>query len=305
MDDEGSLTLVHLTDVHLGPLPAFTPSHWNVKRLLGYVNFRTKRGAFHAAKLATAVSCDARAQAADHIAVTGDLVNLGMPREFEQAAEWLERLGTREGVTVVPGNHDVYTRLRTDAGIERWRAYMSARGAGDRVDGVAGALQTGFPFVRTLGRFALIGLNSAVYTLPGMCSGALGDDQIARFGEISAALGRAGYVRIVLIHHPPLVEHGRRRGIIDAGAFEEALGAAGAEVVLHGHNHRNMLSWRETRTGPAAIIGAPSAGEGYYNIYQFRHVAGGAPLVERVTRGVPEAGQAVRELERGVLKSPD
>ena len=75
-DDHDTLTLVQLTDVHLGPLPAFLPRHWNVKRLMGYVNFRSKRRDFHEAVLANAVTSDAREQGAGHIVVTGDLVNL-------------------------------------------------------------------------------------------------------------------------------------------------------------------------------------------------------------------------------------
>ncbi len=305
MRNQETLTLGHLTDVHLGPLPPFTPAHWNVKRLMGYVNFRTKRGAFHLAKLATAVSEDAREQGCDHIAVTGDLVNLGMPLEFERAARWLQALGTPEGVTVVPGNHDIYTRLRRDIGVERWRPYMSVRGDGDAVEGAPGPLETGFPFVRILGGFALIALNSAIYTPPGFCSGALGAAQIERFGEIAEALGRAGYARIVLMHHPPLVEHGRRRGMADAAAFEEMLKQVGAELVLHGHNHHHMLSWRETVSGPVAIVGGPSAGEGYYNIFGLTRDSNGALEIERITRGLADGAHAVGEIERKMIQQLD
>ena len=302
-DDHETLTLVQLTDVHLGPLPAFLPRHWNVKRLFGYVNFRTTRRDFHEAVLANAVTADAVRQCASHIVVTGDLVNLGMPEEFEQALAWLETVGTPGDVTVIPGNHDVYTRLRSDPGIERWRPYMSPRGEEDRVAGVAVPHETGFPFVRTIGRFALIGLNSAVYMPPGVPAGRLGDAQIERFVEIATALAVSGFMRIVLVHHPPLPEHGQRRGLRDAGAFEDALIRAGAEIVLHGHNHRQMISWRETRTGPAAIIGAPSAGEGYYNLYRIEQASGPGFGIERITRGVPGPGEAVRELERVEVRS--
>ena len=304
-DDHDTLTLVQLPEVHLGPLPAFVPRHWNVKRLMGYVNFRSKRRDFHEAVLANAVTSDAREQGAGHIVVTGDLVNLGMPAEFQQALRWLETVGKPADVTVIPGNHDVYTRLSSDPGIERWRAYMSARGERDHVASVPGPLATGFPFVRTIGRFALIGLNSAVHMPPGVAAGRLGKAQIDRFVEIATGLGAAGFTRIVLIHHPPLPEHGWRRGLRDAGAFEEALTRAGAEIVLHGHNHRQMLSWRETRTGSVAIIGAPSAGEGYYNLYRLRHAPGALPGIERLTRGVAGPGEPVRELQRVEVRPGD
>ena len=37
---------------------------------------------------------DLKLQGADHIAVTGDITNIGMPREHEEARRWLESLRT-------------------------------------------------------------------------------------------------------------------------------------------------------------------------------------------------------------------
>ena len=159
--------------------------------------------------------------------------------------------------------------------------------------------------MRILGGFALIALNSAIYTPPGFCSGALGAAQIERFGEIAEALGRAGYAQIVLMHHPPLVEHGRRRGMADAAAFEEMLKQVGAELVLHGHNHHHMLSWRETVSGPVAIAGGPSAGEGYYNIFGLTRDSNGALEIERITRGLADGAHAVGEIERKMIQQLD
>ena len=44
----------------------------------------------------------------DHIAVTGDLVNLALDDEVEAARGWLETVGPPDLVSVVPGNHDAY-----------------------------------------------------------------------------------------------------------------------------------------------------------------------------------------------------
>jgi hypothetical protein len=30
-------------------------------------------------------------------------------------------------------------------------------------------------------------------------------------------------------------------------------------LVLHGHNHENMLNWLDTKSGPCPVIGVPSA----------------------------------------------
>ncbi len=42
-----SVTLAHLSDVHLSPLPGLPPRHWTVKRVLGYLNWHTRRKHVH------------------------------------------------------------------------------------------------------------------------------------------------------------------------------------------------------------------------------------------------------------------
>ena len=61
----------------------------------------------------------------DHIAVTGDLINLALKEEIRLARLWLERLGAPENVSVVPGNHDTYVRGALDRIIEAWRPYLT------------------------------------------------------------------------------------------------------------------------------------------------------------------------------------
>jgi 3',5'-cyclic AMP phosphodiesterase CpdA len=168
---------------------------------------------------------------------------------------------------------------------------MQARGPNDHVTNLPAPLQSGFPFVRIFGRFALIGINSAVPTPPAVASGTVGLEQCERFAAISKFLHQHGYVRIVLIHHPPLPEHGRR-ALTDAPAFEKVLIEAGADLVLHGHNHRPMISWRDTSTGPLPIIGAGAAGEGVYNLYRLTRDAGNGLRIEITER----AGQFGKKL---------
>ena len=89
------ITIAHLTDVHLGPIAGFTPRYWNLKRLLGYANWlRNRRDAYRMDVLDRIVA-DLEAQAPDHIAVTGDLVNIGLPQEHINALAWIESLGRR------------------------------------------------------------------------------------------------------------------------------------------------------------------------------------------------------------------
>jgi 3',5'-cyclic AMP phosphodiesterase CpdA len=105
-----SFLLAHLSDPHLAPLP--TPSMFELmgKRIGGFVNWQKRRRHFHLASVLDRIVVDLKAQSADHVAVTGDLVNLSLPAEFPQAYAFLERLGLPRDVTVVPGNHDTYVR---------------------------------------------------------------------------------------------------------------------------------------------------------------------------------------------------
>jgi 3',5'-cyclic AMP phosphodiesterase CpdA len=302
--DMTPITIAHLTDVHLGPIAGFTPRYWNLKRLLGYVNWLYNRRQVYQIAVLDRIVADLEAQAPDHIAVTGDLVNIGLPQEHINALAWVESLGSPGDVTVIPGNHDIYSRLRGDPGTERWSAYMASCVQG-AVHADAGEA---FPFVRMLGSVAIIGVNSAVPTPPLVASGRLGEEQLGRLGAVLERLGQAGVFRLVLIHHPPLPGQARRfRGLEDAALLEAVLSRHGAELVLHGHNHRNMLAWVPTGARALPVVGAPSAALGRhhkgeplarYNLYR---IAGPPWEIELVGRGLEEAGGGIVELERRIL----
>ena len=93
-------TIAHVSDVHLAPLPPFWPWHWNVKRALGYANWLRKRKFEHRRATTDRMVADLKRQLADHIVVSGDLTNIGMPREHEWALRWLEALGSFFRLTV-------------------------------------------------------------------------------------------------------------------------------------------------------------------------------------------------------------
>jgi 3',5'-cyclic AMP phosphodiesterase CpdA len=295
-------TIAHLTDVHLGPISGFAPRYWNAKRLSGYLNWRYNRKSAYQRRVLDRLVEDLRAQAPDHIAVTGDLVNIGLPQEHEHAARWLAELGAPERVTVVPGNHDIYCRLSGDPGTSRWAAYMAPNGAGAAYAPADGA----FPFVRVIGRVALIGLNSAVPTPPLIAWGRLGRQQLAALSRFLRQLREERLFRLVLIHHPPLAHQASRtRGLTDAADLETVLAQCGAELVIHGHNHHSTVAWHASRYGPVPIVGVPSASLGRrigseplarYNLYRIGD--SGAGSIEVVGRGLAEPGGPVVELER-------
>ena len=107
-------TLAHVSDVHLAPLPTPRPSELLSKRGLGYLNWLRKRRAIHRADMLAALVADLKARAPDHIAVTGDLVNLSLTKRVcARRAIGSTALGEPRDVTFVPGNHDAYVRQAT------------------------------------------------------------------------------------------------------------------------------------------------------------------------------------------------
>ena len=302
------ITIAHLTDVHLGPIAGFTPRYWNLKRALGYANWVRNRRSAYLRTVLDRIVADLAAQAPDHIAVTGDLTNIGLPQEHINALAWLKSVGAPERVSVIPGNHDIYSKLGADPGSARWAAYMTS----DAQGGAHAAHGEAFPFVRMLGPVALIGINSAAPTPPLVASGRLGAGQLARIAAVLERLARADVFRLVLIHHPPLPGQAKPyRDLEDAAALEAVLARHGAELVIHGHNHHNMLAWCVTSAGGRVpIVGAPSAALGRphkheplarYNLYR---IAGPPWTIELTGRGLEHPGGPIVELERRSLVPP-
>ena len=299
------LTLAHLSDVHLAPLHGLGPGHINLKRALGLANWMLKRRKVHLRSAVDALVADLALQRTDHIIVSGDLANLGLPGEHAAALDWLKTLGPPERVSVVPGNHDIYCPLWRDPGVERWRAYMTSCSPGLAFgqEGTAG----GFPFIRIFGRLAIVGVNSAVPTRPFSAIGRVGDAQLDALGKTLGKLGREGFTRVVVIHHPPLPgQADTSRGLTDAARMEDVLLGHGAELVVHGHNHRDMHAVRRGPKGPIHVVGVASASVGRtykeeplarYNLIHIEPATGsGAIAIE--SRGLASPGGPVVALGR-------
>jgi 3',5'-cyclic AMP phosphodiesterase CpdA len=239
-------TLAHLSDLHL----ALTPKAYELagKRGLGYINWQRKRKYIHRPDVLTAVTRDLQARSAGHVVVTGDLSNFSLPGEYAWARRWLDSIGRPADVTVIPGNHDVYVHGAEELPGKFWGDYMRGDDGLER-----------FPFVRRRGDVALIALSTAVPTGPFLATGRLGQRQLARFAETLEQT--RGSFRIVLLHHPPVSPVRRYfRRLVDAADLRAVLAAKGAELLLHGHDHRRALVWLPG-TGQKKIpaIGAPSA----------------------------------------------
>lgn len=249
-------TLAHLSDPHL-PMPSARPLELLGKRATGYLNWWRNRVQLHVPKALAGVVADIRDQKPDHIALTGDLVNISLPTEFSRAAEWLAKLGGPADVTVIPGNHDVYVATAWPRSLGLWGAYLAGDGQPPATDFDI------FPTLRRRGegseRVALVGLSSGVPKPPLFATGTLGEAQIARAEKLLAELGREGLCRVVLIHHPPLTTEKHFKRLTDAAAFQAMIRRVGCELVLHGHNHRSEVAQIAGPEGSIPVIGVTSA----------------------------------------------
>jgi 3',5'-cyclic AMP phosphodiesterase CpdA len=289
-------SLAHLSDPHL-PVPEAapgTPSRLTAKRLSCLLSWKTKRKDIHRPEVLAALLKDIEAARPDHIAVTGDLINISLPREFAAARTWLAGLGSPERVTLVPGNHDrLADDLPPEQSFELWDGYMR----GDQKGTVP------FPFVRRRGPVALVGLSSAVPTPLFRAGGRLGEEQIAAAEECLTELGREEACRIVLLHHPPVAPRRRihaRKMLRDHAEFSAAVTRAGAELILHGHSHRFGLARIERADGRyAPVLSVPSGsavehGHGSaagWNLYRFDRERDGTWRIEVSSRGLASTGE--------------
>jgi 3',5'-cyclic AMP phosphodiesterase CpdA len=287
--------LAHLSDPHLNPLPRVRVLDLMGKRATGYANWLRSRRHVHDMDLLDRVVADIAAEKVDHVAMTGDVAHIGLPAEFLTAIRFMERLGPKEHVSFVPGNHDAYLPSSL-AALSRDMAPWCRSDEGAE----------GYPWLKVRCHVALIGLSSAVPTGPLMAWGRLGQEQIDKAEMLLRYAQKRGLKRVVLIHHPPHIGGAKAgRELKDAAAFEAMISEAGAELVLHGHNHKTSLAWIG-QGGRVPVVGVASASMGLRSHgekagwHLIRIPDGDAPIIiERrgltPTGGIGELGVMVLE----------
>ena len=184
--------LAHVSDVHLGPLPDVTYRDLASKRMVGYVNWQRNRRHIMQDGVIGSITADIKAVGVDHLAVTGDLVNLALDGEIELARLWLETLGPPEEVSVVPGNHDAYVPGAFDKVCRFWGPWMTGDGRNAPSDRHA------FPYMRVRDKVALIGVvNQSAHT-----EGHRSLKPEIEVEQLSAQAGPAGLPEPVGSRHP-------------------------------------------------------------------------------------------------------
>ena len=291
-----SFKLAHLSDPHLPPLPKARLVELAGKRAFGYLNWTRNRRKYYRREVLDALVGDMQAQAPDHIAVTGDLVNLALEAEFAPARQWLAGVGEPHGVSAIPGNHDTYVRRTRHRFVESFGDYL----AGDEASSEA------FPFLRRRGPLALIGLSSAVPTPPLMATGTLGRGQLEALERVLIRLASEEAFRVLLVHHP-LQSDSRPKRLTDSAPLLALLKKHGVDLVLHGHDHVHSTNWFDGPDGKIPSIGVPAASAlargrhpaAAYNVYEIERDGNGWRC-EQISRGI-DSDLRIKEIKRARL----
>lgn len=258
-DTGTAFVLAHVSDPHFACVDHLQNRDFFTKRLLGYLRYKLKRQAGQNSELLTILHQDLQRTKPDHIVITGDLTQLGLPAEFAAARAWLQSLGTPNNVTVVPGNHDTYVQTQWQESFACWLEYMAADKQSQPTAAITG-LGGLFPSLRIRGPLALIGINTAYPSRLHLADGTIGSEQLRRLETLLEQIADQHLFRIILIHHPPLQDVvTRRRNLTDASSLLLVLKRQGAELVLFGHAHKTIYGTLETDAGVIPVMGAPSA----------------------------------------------
>lgn len=250
------MRLAHCSDLHLLSHDGARWIELANKRWIGAANLLSNRSRHYHVAAFDAMVEDMNALGVEHVLCTGDITNLALRQEFEFARKKFDALALGpHGVTCIPGNHDAYVQegvglfaelfgafATTDAGWE-WGEETRV-GADDDLH---------WPIVRVRHEVAIIGCSTSRQTPWFTAYGRLGDGQLARLRTALADPRLAGTVRLVAVHHPPAGKRAtsRIRGLRDHARFAEVIGQSGADLIVHGHEHRDM---HESLVGPQDTV---------------------------------------------------
>jgi len=253
--------IAHLSDPHiLSPAAVDWRKILFNKRITGYANLILRRGRVYRREYLRAV-LEAAAACADHVVVTGDITNLGLESEYDEAQMLIDSISRRAEVTVVPGNHDIY--LASILRERRFPQYFDKFLVSDLPEYVIQLPAGPYPCVKLRGPAAIIALSSAVPRPPFVSSGNVGELQLAALRKILADSEVKRRTPIILIHHPPVDQRFRlaqlRDGLVDAASLRRTLAPLSCGLVLFGHLHTRVQCKLATSSGALDVVCASGA----------------------------------------------
>jgi 3',5'-cyclic-AMP phosphodiesterase len=192
----------------------------------------------------------------DHLVVTGDLTFSGEVREFERAADLLRPFAESGKLTVVPGNHDVWTEEAVETA--RFLRLVGPDGKGMR------KAAPSYPvLVPIAADVALVALDSARWGEdPWTTPGRLGSEQLRAARELVRETARQGRAVVLAFHHHVVLPPERvpsdacvqRMPLADADQVVRLVAELPVTAVLHGHRHTAFRIELPGAAGPTPVL---------------------------------------------------
>lgn len=243
----GTTRIAHLSDSHvLDPRPSRTRPGWSMRTRFLSLG-RPLDAVGRQRKLRRAID-GAKRVGAHHIVISGDLTEIGAPGEYETLAEVLHDSGVpAERITLVPGNHDLYSSP------DGWRwalegplaafARTSAEGPGKIVD-VGGA--------------SFMPIDATLHQPVTRSAGWMAEETLDAIARRASDAARVGRPLVVVQHHPPFERTTSALhwldGLVGAARMMHVLETFRNLFVLHGHLHHIIN--RTLGCGIHRILGA-------------------------------------------------
>lgn len=264
------MRLAHISDLHLKTPGSLGFRSFIGRRVFGAANLMFNRANIHSQEVAEAALDAIESAGVDHCVVTGDVSNLALDCEFENARRLLDRVGGTERLTVIPGNHDYYTPGAVKSA--RFEAFF-----GDLLwpIGESGD-QHLYPVHKDIAGVRLIFARSATIPPPMCAWGVLGDLQMDRIETLAREFD--GPVVLAMhhnIHRQPRLLRDMSGRLRDRDQLQKALERTRIDLVIYGHDH-HPVDWKladgRTRVvscGSTSLMDTGNGRFGRMNVYTF------------------------------------
>jgi 3',5'-cyclic AMP phosphodiesterase CpdA len=193
----------------------------------------------------------------DVAVVSGDLAQRSLSGELQRGAAFLRDVAKRSRVVVVPGNHDVAW----------WMSPMHLFGSDGLYTRYRRIISADLEPMLDIPGARIVGINTAHGLAPWTLSTRLRDLSVVgavtgeQLDRTATRLHGAppGTARVIVMHHNLLRgDLSNRFGIVRPRQVLDALGRAGADLILCGHDHQEDV--REVEAGSARKVVVVTAG---------------------------------------------
>jgi 3',5'-cyclic AMP phosphodiesterase CpdA len=222
------MRLLHISDLHFWHIPR-NPLRLAGKRLFGVGNLLLNRARKFRMGTMPALVARVREVQPDHVVITGDLTTTALEEEFQAADQALRALALEPAsLTMIPGNHDRYTRRATnDRLFEKYFGRYAAHPA--------------YPWLKWVGPDTAILALDACRPTRISARGTIGADQLEKAQALLDQAAPKIDRLLIACHYPVAVPAGvldsHGHGLRGREHLRKFLARQAPHLYFHGHIH--------------------------------------------------------------------